>query len=39
MATGYTPHASITRRNALQTVGGGAMLAVRMLAQHARTIP
>jgi hypothetical protein len=39
MVTGNTPHASITRRDALQTGGGGAMLAVRMLRQHARAIP
>jgi hypothetical protein len=38
MATGHTPHASITRRSALQTAGGGAMLAGLMLAQQAASV-
>jgi hypothetical protein len=38
MVTGHTPQASITRLSALQTAGGGAMLAGLMLAQQATSV-
>jgi hypothetical protein len=38
MVTGHTPQASITRRSALQTAGGGAMLAGLMLARQAASV-